>query len=328
MRIFILLLAICFVASAQLVINNQVACVAVGISGQPTSVENLTNVALTLTVTASGTTPYAYQWHLGTSATNALAGATASSYSYTNQTAATNSYCAVVTNACGAITSAVATLAWTNGTSAPWDVTNLANCIASWAIDDSITNGTGSVTNIPNRQSANVWPLTGAGSWSASTGFNGHKYASGGAPTLTASAFTNYGYVEFAAVMRVNKYDTDKFYIEEVPSSPATSSTRITSAGTVGQWGNGFNGGNLFTTNSWQIVFCIHANTGGVMTNNVSNCALSSGTTTLSYNGLQVFDCLNADGVIQWAEIAAFSGTNSPTDRTTLYNSWKSKYGL
>src|SRR6185436_639871 len=62
----------------------------------------------TFTVTASGTTPLAYQWRFNS--TN-IAGATASAYTRTNaQPTDAGSYTVVVTNVAGGVTSVVATL--------------------------------------------------------------------------------------------------------------------------------------------------------------------------------------------------------------------------
>ncbi len=63
---------------------------------------------VTFTVTANGTAPLAYQWRFGS--TN-IAGATTNSYTRMNaQPADAGSYCVVVTNSAGSVTSSTATL--------------------------------------------------------------------------------------------------------------------------------------------------------------------------------------------------------------------------
>lgn len=143
---FILLPTLSF---GQIVMNNQVECVAPSISVGPTSQTQVTNTSLTITVTASGTAPLAYQWTLGSSP---VSGATTSSYATNSATAATNSYYVIVTNACGSITSSAAVLAWTNGASSWGSPTNNTDGVvaANWfRASDYYTNG--SQPTLPDR---------------------------------------------------------------------------------------------------------------------------------------------------------------------------------
>jgi T5SS/PEP-CTERM-associated repeat protein len=76
------------------------------IVGQPASQAMVAGRSLTLSVTASGTLPLSYQWRLGGAD---ISGATTSVYSKSNlQVADAGNYTVVITNAAGAITSAVA----------------------------------------------------------------------------------------------------------------------------------------------------------------------------------------------------------------------------
>lgn len=79
------------------------------ITTQPQAVEVPAGCPVTFTVTASGTAPLAYQWYL---AGDAIADGTVSRYIFTPeyQTAEPAEYFVVVTNASGAVTSAVATI--------------------------------------------------------------------------------------------------------------------------------------------------------------------------------------------------------------------------
>jgi DNA-binding beta-propeller fold protein YncE len=85
--------------------------VAPGIATQPASQTINFNQVATLSVVASGTGPFTYQWYLGQSgvATNPIAGATAAIY-VTPPLAASTSYWVSVTNAFGSVNSATAVI--------------------------------------------------------------------------------------------------------------------------------------------------------------------------------------------------------------------------
>jgi hypothetical protein len=85
-------------------------CTAPSISVQPTSRTITSGNSTTLTVTAAGTTPFSYQWYTGTSGntSNPISGATSSSL--TVAPTSTTSYWVRVTNACGTVNSATATV--------------------------------------------------------------------------------------------------------------------------------------------------------------------------------------------------------------------------
>jgi len=87
------------------------ACTPAGIAAQPASTTVLAGQTATLSVTASGTSPIAYQWYLGASGDTAspLPGATAASLT-TAPLTATTSFWVSVSNACGASDSAAATV--------------------------------------------------------------------------------------------------------------------------------------------------------------------------------------------------------------------------
>lgn len=82
---------------------------------QPSNVNTYTNVPFTLSLTAAGSAPLAYQWYNAAAPApgNAISGATAASYSSYLASPSTNSYCCTVTNSYGSTTSQVATVAAT-----------------------------------------------------------------------------------------------------------------------------------------------------------------------------------------------------------------------
>lgn len=98
------------------IVAGTINCYAPSISVQPSNAENITNTSISLGVTASGTSPLAFQWYF-TNGAPAWGSSTSSTYSTNSTTAKTNYYYVTVSNACGMITSSVASLDWTNGTS-------------------------------------------------------------------------------------------------------------------------------------------------------------------------------------------------------------------
>ena len=93
------------------------SCIPPSITTQPQSATVASGSSVTLTVGASGTTPFSYQWYYGASGNTAspISGATSSQLNVTPTS--TTSYWARVTNACGAANSAAATLTVTTTTS-------------------------------------------------------------------------------------------------------------------------------------------------------------------------------------------------------------------
>jgi len=85
-------------------------CTAPSITTQPASTTINQGGSVTLSVGASGTTPFSYQWYIGTSGTktNPIPGAIASSIVVTPTT--TTSYWVAVSNSCGTANSATATV--------------------------------------------------------------------------------------------------------------------------------------------------------------------------------------------------------------------------
>jgi hypothetical protein len=81
-------------------------CAGASITAQPQSISITSGQATTLRVTANGTAPFSYQWYENGAA---VSGATGSSYTVTPT--ATTSYYVVVSNSCGNVTSATATVA-------------------------------------------------------------------------------------------------------------------------------------------------------------------------------------------------------------------------
>jgi hypothetical protein len=116
--------------------NGIVSCISPSISSQPVDVTCITNTTTNFSVTVSGTAPLAYQWRdsgAGTNLANSpfFAGVTTSTLYVSNVTTAfPTNYIVVATNACGSITSSVATLTVTNGSSSSgWvDFVPLASC--------------------------------------------------------------------------------------------------------------------------------------------------------------------------------------------------------
>ena len=121
---------------------TQSACTAAAISAQPQSTSITSGGSATLSVTASGTAPLSYQWFNGTTP---ISGATSSSL--TVSPTATTSYFVRVTNACGTIDSATATVTVCSYTVTPADI----------AFDTNGGSGSVAVTT------------TGGCAWSSST---------------------------------------------------------------------------------------------------------------------------------------------------------------
>ncbi|HJQ38411.1 MAG TPA: hypothetical protein VKB93_14835 [Thermoanaerobaculia bacterium] len=90
-------------------------CTPPSITQQPTSRTISSGAGTTLTVIAGGTTPFTYQWYLGTSGnvSQPISGATVSSLSVGPTT--TTNYWVRVSNACGSVDSATATVTVTGG---------------------------------------------------------------------------------------------------------------------------------------------------------------------------------------------------------------------
>lgn len=88
------------------------------ITSQPQSA-TISSGSRTLSVTATGTTPFTYQWYVGASGntSNPISGATGSSLQVTPT--ATTSYWVRVSNACGTVNSATATITVTPPTGSP-----------------------------------------------------------------------------------------------------------------------------------------------------------------------------------------------------------------
>jgi hypothetical protein len=85
-------------------------CTPVAITGQPQSATIASGSSRTLSVTASGTAPFTYQWYTGSSGntSNPISGATGSSVTVSPTT--TTSYWVRVSNACGTANSTTATI--------------------------------------------------------------------------------------------------------------------------------------------------------------------------------------------------------------------------
>ena len=116
----------------SVLITNAVTNYAPAITVQPAGVTNSTVAGFTLNLTATGTPALAYQWLLN--GTN-LGGATTNSYSQVPATASqSGSYCCLVTNAWGSVTSSVVSVLITNA------VTNYAPAITVQPV--GVTNST------------------------------------------------------------------------------------------------------------------------------------------------------------------------------------------
>ncbi len=91
------------------------ACTPPAIGTQPQSATITAGSSRTLSVTATGTTPFSYQWYVGASGntSNPISGATSSSVTVTPPS--TTSYWVRVTNSCGTANSSTATITVTGG---------------------------------------------------------------------------------------------------------------------------------------------------------------------------------------------------------------------
>jgi hypothetical protein len=106
-------------------------CVAAGISAQPQSASIASGSNTSLSVTASGSGPFTYQWFIGTAPSTASpTGGNSATLSVTNLST-TTSYWVRVTNACGAVSSATATIT----------VTCVAPLITAQPSDQTVVSG-------------------------------------------------------------------------------------------------------------------------------------------------------------------------------------------
>ncbi|HYO79330.1 MAG TPA: M57 family metalloprotease [Thermoanaerobaculia bacterium] len=85
-------------------------CTPPAITRQPTSAAVTRGGSVTLSVAATGTAPLSYQWYIGTSGNTASPILNSNSASYTVTPTNTTSYWVRVTNACGVVDSATATI--------------------------------------------------------------------------------------------------------------------------------------------------------------------------------------------------------------------------
>src|SRR5207302_2940620 len=125
---------------------TQAACASPSITAQPQSTTITGGGSATLSATAGGTTPLAYQWYSGSTA---ISGATSSSI--TVSPSSTTSYFVRVTNTCGTVDSATATVTVCSYSATP----------SSFTFDTP--GGSGSITVTSSASCA--WSTSSTTSW-------------------------------------------------------------------------------------------------------------------------------------------------------------------
>ncbi len=153
----ILLLSLSLSAFGQSYFYGSSPCAAPSISGQPTSVTNLTNTINTFTVTAAGQ-GLTYQWRTNTanlSNVSPWSGVTTATLTGTSVPVGTNNVDVVVTGSCGSITSSVAVLAITNGAGGGGG----ANPIYKWIATAGVNQSGGNVSGWTDQVSQVVAPF-------------------------------------------------------------------------------------------------------------------------------------------------------------------------
>jgi PKD repeat protein/GH25 family lysozyme M1 (1,4-beta-N-acetylmuramidase) len=154
-------------------------CTAASISTQPQSQTITSGQAATLTAGASGTSPFTYQWYQGTSgSTSSPVGSNSSVYT-TPALTATTSYWVRVTNACGSMDSATATITVSSSCAAP--------SISTQPQSQTITSGQTATLTVGASGTSPFtyqWYQGTSGSTSNPVGSNSSSYAT---PALTAT---------------------------------------------------------------------------------------------------------------------------------------------
>ena len=213
-------------------------CVPAGISSSPTNQTVTVGGTASFSVTASGSSPFAYQWR---KAGANVGNATNSSYNFiTSSTNDGGSFDVVITNGCGSVTSAVATL-----------TVNVSNCVSA-GISSNPANQTVSVggtasfsvTASGSSPFAYQWRKTGANIGSATN--NSYSF-------LTSS--TNDGGSFDVVITNGCGSVTSAVATLTVNAAAAATVTNFTASGTwvcpagvtsvqVGCWGGGGSGGS------------------------------------------------------------------------------------
>lgn len=341
MKTLSLLLLIPLAAFGQIVMNNQVACIAPSISTGPVSQTDITNTSLTVTVTAAGTSPLAYQWTLGASP---VSGATTSSYATNSATAATNSYYVIVTNACGSITSSAAVLTWTNGTGGGWTdnyyPTNIVGHPAyTYWVADNVTLSI--VTNWPD-YSGNGLNLTNVGVTSeytkSNSWLNGHAIVhtkqGGSSLPLSCNLYTNFppfemigvfNIVAVAATNQVKLSESINFSTAQF-SWGRSNQEKDTSTST----GIGGKSGGFYETNKWIMLDIMSSTTsGGFWTNNVADSTYGTGqNATTGAGGIEIHPFSANPCFVDYAEFVIYSNSLDATIRENLWEYYTNKYNI
>ncbi len=135
--------------AATLTVNT-----ATGVASQPNSQTVCAGAPASLSVTASGTGPFTYQWRKNSSN---IAGATGNTFNIASVAASNaGSYDVVVTGSCGAATSNAATLTVNAGTTIATQPVNQTMCVGSPASFTVAANGTGPFTYQWRKNSSNI----------------------------------------------------------------------------------------------------------------------------------------------------------------------------
>lgn len=144
------------------------SCTPPAITSQPSSRTITSGASTTLTVSATGTAPLSYQWYVGTSGNTGTPISGATGTSHTVSPTATTSYWVRVSNACGSLNSATATVTVTapqGGTRTLPDGRYFTTAAASWqSVGSADFNGDGRYDvlfqNTATRQ-LQVWFMNG-----------------------------------------------------------------------------------------------------------------------------------------------------------------------
>ncbi|MBI3130743.1 MAG: metallophosphoesterase [Acidobacteria bacterium] len=192
------------------------------ITSQPASKTVTAGQTATFSVTASGSTPLAYQWRKNAAA---LAGATASSYTTPATTVADSgsAFDVVVSNAVGSVTSSAATLTVNPATSGSELIQNggFESGTSPWTASSSVQIGTFAAE--PAYEGSRCAWMGGKGATVTQSLYQTVSIPS----TATKATLSFYLHVDTAETTTSKAYDTLKAYLVK-----ATSSTILKSLGT------------------------------------------------------------------------------------------------
>nr|MBP8301741.1 immunoglobulin domain-containing protein [Planctomycetota bacterium] len=121
-------------------LSASAGCTGPSVSSQPASLSRCSGSSAAFSVTAAGSGPFNYQWRKGVSN---IAGATSSTYSIPSVVVGdAGNYTCFITNACGNVTSNIATLSVTESINITGNPSNLTRCVGTSASFSVVATGT------------------------------------------------------------------------------------------------------------------------------------------------------------------------------------------